>query len=237
MKSVILTLAAGLIAVASFAQNPPDYYRELGIHAGIAPFTHPGRTEYVGEKNKLPYTVSINGYYNFTEHWQAGLDIAMTRWEGSTEVKGYNGLFGQSYTQPRTTKYVYADKVYTATARINFLIPIYDRWHINRANIYMGAAGGPAFTINDGGITHQQYMNMSGEENRYISQYNYGWGSGYTVGVQFGFSHYFGNHFGFNAEVAPRYTYISITDHRMGTANGGFDVWSYPVTLGIKFRF
>lgn len=237
MKSTLLTLAAVICSLASFAQTEPDYYRELSINGGIAPFTHPGQTEYVGTEKTLPYYVSISGHYNFTEHWQVGLDLSVTHWEGSKDINNYNGPFGQTYTASRTTKYIYADKVWTPTVRINYLIPIYDKWQINRANFYVGVAGGPSFTVNDGGITWQQYMNQPGEDNRYMSQYNYEWGTGYTMGLQVGYSHYFGNHFGINFEFAPRYTYVNLVDHRVGSINSHFDVWSYPVTAGIKFRF
>lgn len=232
---MILAAAAALFSLTAVAQEQPDYYREFGLHAGIAPFSKPNNVLYTGSKNKLPYVVNANLYYNFNEHIQAGLDVGMTHWEaeGSYNV---DGSFGQP-AGSRDIKYLYADRAWNVCARFNYLVPTYDEYHINRANFYFGVAAGAIFTVNDKGNTYMQYLNQVGEEYRYVSQYNYDFGVGYTFGVQIGYSYYFGNHFGINVETAPRFNYVNIVDHRNGSASGHLQTLSYPVTVGLKFRF
>ena len=232
---MILTAAAALFSFAAMAQEQADYIHEVGLYAGIAPFSKPNNTLYRGDKNKLAYTFAINGYHNFNERIQAGLDVGVTHWEsnGSYNV---NGLMGAS-AGSRDIKYLYADRVWNVCARFNYVIPRYDEYHVNRSNVYFGVAAGALFTVNDKGSNYEQYLQQDGEQFRYVSQYNYDYGVGYTFGVQVGYNYYFANRWALNVEAAPRYNYVNIVDHRNGTASGQLQVFSYPITVGLKFRF
>lgn len=237
MRSIILSVTALFLSVSSFAQyaTPPDYFREVGLHVGVAPFSKPGLTKYAGTKVNLPITYSANFYYNFTERFQAGLDLGMTRWEGSEELQ-HAGIFGAP-SEVRKTTYLFADKAWNLTARANWVFPMYDDWRINRSNFYVGLAAGAVFTVNDGSVSYGALNDATGERNRYVSQYNYASGTGFVVGGQIGYNYYFSNHLGFNIEAAPRYTHVYTVDARYNRANSDFDLWSYPVTVGLKFRF
>ena len=237
MRSIILSATALFLSLTASAQyaTPPDYFRDLSLNVGVAPFTHPGMTRYVGDKNTLPITASANFNYSFTQNFQAGVDLQMTRWEAKGD-QAYNGVQGGS-AGTRSTTYLYADRVWSLTARANYMMPVYDDYHVNRANFYVGVAAGAAFTMNDGGITYTQADGMGGEENRYVSQFNYASGAGFVVGGQIGYTYYVGNHVGLNIECAPRYTHIYGVDSRYDRANHDFDVWSYPISVGVRVRF
>ncbi len=236
MKSIILSITALFLSVAAFAQStPPDYSHEVGVYGGVSAFTNPLSTAYKGSRNLVPYVVSANYYYNFSERFQAGVDMAMTHWEtqGNYTYPGLNNGAGFSHA----TNYVFADYAWALTARANYMIPLYDHYRINRSNFYMGVAAGAVFTVSDGRTNYAQFNNMEGEQYRYIDTYHYEAGSGYTVGAQVGFTYYISNHIGFNAEGAARYVQIDNKNHNIGSVNGGFEMFYFPVTLGIKMRF
>jgi hypothetical protein len=237
MRSIILSVTALFLSVASFGQyaTPPDYFREVSINVGISPFSQPSLTKYYGDKKNLPLTYSVNMHYNFTEHFQVGADLNMSRWEGSGEQQ-YNAEFGQP-SEVRKTTYLYADKAWALTARANYVIPSYDDWHVNRSNFYFGVAVGAMFTVNDGSLSYGELYDKPYQNYRYLSQYNYNSGSGYVLGIQVGYTQYFNNHFGVNFEAAPRYTHVYVLDSKYDHANHDFELWYYPITIGLKFRF
>lgn len=237
MRSIILSVAALFLSFASFGQyaTPPDYYYELGLNVGVAPFSQPSLTKNYGDKKNLPLTYALNFHYNINEHWQAGIDLNMSRWEGSGEQQ-YYGEFGQPY-EVRKTSYVYADKAWSLTARANYVIPTYDDWHVNRANLYFGLAAGAVFTVNDGSLSWGELGDAPYQNSRYLSGYNYNSGSGYVLGFQIGYAYYFSNHLGVNLEAAPRYTQVYLVDSKYNKGNQNFELWQYPLTVGLKFRF
>jgi hypothetical protein len=236
MKSIILSISTLFLSIAAFAQsNPPDYIHEVGLYGGVSAFTNPVRTNYKGDRNIVPYTVSGNYYYNFSDRFQAGIDIQMTRWEtqGSYQYPGMMNSAGFNHN----VNYVLADRAWALTARANYVIPMYDNYRINRSNFYMGVAAGAVFTVNDGRTEYAQYNQLAGAENRYMDSYHYEAGTGYTVGVQLGFNYYISNHVGFNIEGAPRYVNVQTKNHELGTINGNFELFYFPATVGLKFRF
>ncbi len=237
MRSIILSVTALLLSAVSFGQyaTPPDYFREVGLNVGVAPFSQPSLTKSYGNKKNLPLTYAANFHCNFTEHWQAGVDMNMTRWEGSGDQQ-YTGYFGQP-SQVRKTTYLYADKAWTLTARVNYQFPFYDHWHVNRSNFYIGLAAGAVFTVNDGSLSYGQLNDKNDENSRYLSQYNYNSGTGFVLGGQIGYNYFFSNHLGFNIEAAPRYTKVYVIDSKYNHGNHDFELWYYPVTVGLKFRF
>jgi hypothetical protein len=237
MKSIILSFTTLVLsAAAAFGQaTPADYMHETGIYGGLGAFTNPRSTSYRGERNIIPYTFSANYYFNFNERFQVGIDFATTRWKTEGQIQ-YPGLQNKPGFNEKTT-YILADYAHSLTARANYVIPMYDNYRINRSNVYMGVAAGAVFTVNDGRTTYGQFAGRTGEEYRYMEQYNYEAGTGYTVGVQVGINYYFSNHMGFNLEAAPRYVHVSNQNHNIGSINGNFDMFTFPATIGLKFRF
>lgn len=237
MKSLLLSITLIACSVSAFAQftTEPDYLREGGVYAGVSPFTNPRNTAYKGDRNILPVVAGANFYYNFTDHFQAGVDLNVTRWE-TRGISTLNGLEnGPGFEE--NTRYIFADYAYSLTARANYVLPMYDDYRINRSAFYMGIAAGAVFTVNDGKTVYNQRNDRPGEENRYIESYHYQAGTGYTLGAQVGFNYWFSNHVGFNLEAAPRYVHMNNNNHDIGTANGQYNLFYFPTTAGIRLRF
>lgn len=236
MKKVLLAIATLFIAGSSFAQlTEPDYHFEVGIYGGIAPFITPNKPYDKGTDNLLPAFWSVNGHYNISEHLQVGLDASVTQWQAHGNSYIYN--LNDSAIGAVTSSYLYADRAWSLTARLNGVIPHYDRFHQDRSNFYYGIAVGVAFTINDGNIAYDQYLQQKGENFRYVSAFNYESMTGYTFGLQAGWNYYFTNTIGFNVEFAPRFTHFSGIDSKLASRNSQFDIYNFPLTIGFRKRF
>ena len=237
MKQFLLLFVAALLGGTAIAQNyAPDYRFSVGIYGGLAPITKPYKTQYTGDEKTVPDIYGVNGYYNIMDRLQIGVDInTCSEWSavGPTTV---NGLDGATLGETKV-RYLYADRSYTTTLRINGMVPIYDRLRINRSNFYYGIAGGAIFTVNDGAMGYAQFDEKRGEEYRYVSNYHYEPAAGYTFGVQVGMEWYTKGVLGFNAEFAPRFAHLNTVDTRVGNRNGPYDLFSFPVTIGVRVRF
>lgn len=237
MKSIILSITAMALSFSAFAQYTleADYRMEGGVYGGISAFTHARNTLYSGDHNKVPYVAGANLYYNFTEHFQAGVDLNVTHWEstGSTKVGGVQNKPGFS----ENTRYLLADYAYSLTVRANYVLPMYDGFNIHRSSFYAGASAGAVFTVNDGKSNFGQLNDRPGAENRYLETYHYEAGTGYSLGVQVGFNYYISNHVGFSVEGAPRYVHMNNKNHDIGTSNGQYNLFYFPTTLGVRLRF
>ncbi len=237
-KRLLLAAALFLSGDAAFAQfYAPEYRFNIGIYGGLAPTTRIYRTVDQGADEKsLPNIFGIIGHCNITDHLQVGLNInTASEWSalGTTVIRGLNG---QSLGQ-QTVRYVYAERTWTTEARVNGLVPIYNRLKDVRSNFYYGAGIGAIFTINDGGRKYTQVLDQPGEEFRFVSEYRYEPAAGYTLGVQLGMDWWLTDHVGVNAEFAPRFNHLNTVDNRASGRNGPFDVFTFPTTVGIRYRF
>jgi hypothetical protein len=237
-KRLLLFITMLLGSSAAFAQfYAPDFPLNIGIYGGIAPTTRIyGPADFTKDEKSLPSIFGIMGHYSITDHLQVGLDFnTQSEWsaKGTTTLQGLNG---QMIGQPGI-RYVYADRVYTAQVRVNALIPVYDRLRTVRSNFYYGIGGGAIFTNNDGGRDYRQFNEQVGEEYRFVSEYRYEPAAGYTIGFQVGMEWWTNGRLGVNAEFAPRFNHLNLVDNRYAGRNGPFDVFTFPVTAGIRFRF
>ncbi len=238
MKLRLLLFAGLLSAGAAAAQGfGAEYPMNVGIYGGISPITKLYKlTDYSGDEKALPSHWGVIGHYTFNERFQVGLDINMSsEWsaKGQTTLQGLDGsTLGQV-----GTRYVYATRVWSTTARANFLVPMYDNMKNVRSNFYYGIAFGGIFTVNDGRNIWAQFNQQRPEEYRYISEYHLTPAAGYTFGFQLGMEWYTRTHFGFNVEAAPRFAHLNTVDNRGGSRNGPYDTFIFPFSAGIRYRF
>ena len=128
MKQRLLAFAAALLSLSATAQTyAPDFNYNIGIYGGLSPITKIyGIRDYSGDEKSLPSYFGIIGHYNIFSRLQVGIDInSNSEWssKGSYSLQGGGGnALGQV-----PIRYVYADRVWTTTFRINGMVPIYDR--------------------------------------------------------------------------------------------------------------
>lgn len=238
MKKRLLLLCSLFCAATAFAQNyAPDYRFSLGLYGGISPYSKlMGVNDYTTDQRKLPTHLGITGNYNITDRLQVGLDVNTNSEWSSVATSSFMGQDGIKLGNIET-KYVYASRVWSATARVNWMVPMYDRLRNNRSNFYYGLAGGSIFTINDGQTQYSQFDQIRGENYRYVSEYHLEPAAGYTFGFQVGMEWYTRTHFGFNVEFAPRFSHLNTVDSRAAGRNGPYDVFTFPLSVGIRYRF
>ena len=238
MKQLLLLFVAILLAGTALAQNyAPDYQFNIGIYGGLSPITKLYKvTDYSGDEKSLPNHFGIIGHYNIMDRLQVGLDINTNSEWSSKGTSTIRGLDGNTLGQVGV-RYLYADRVWSTTLRVNGMIPMYDRLRVNRANFYYGLAGGAILTVNDGSMTFTQFDEKRGEEYRYVSELHYEPAAGYTFGFQVGMEWFTRTHFGVNVEFAPRFSHLNTVDTRAGSRNGPYDLFSFPTSVGIRYRF
>lgn len=239
-----LLFAAALVLCGSAASaqfssgsNAPDYRFNVGLYGGIAPTTRIYRTvDYSADEKSLPNIWGIIGHYNFTDHLQAGLDLnTQSEWTslGTTTIYGTGGnVLGQP-----GVRYVYSQREWTIQARVNGMVPMYNKMREVRSSFYYGLGLGAIFTTNDGQRDYRQFNEQVGEEYRYVSEYRYENAAGYTVGFQVGMEWWVLGRLGVNAEFAPRFNHLNTVDNRIASRNGPFDLFTFPVIAGIRYRF
>lgn len=238
MKQCLLLFVAIIFAGTAFAQNyAPDYLFSVGVYGGIAPTTKIyGLVDYSADEKSLPNQYGIVGYFNILDRLQVGIDINTNSEWSSKGTTTITGLDGNSFGQVGV-RYLYADRVYSTTVRLNGMVPMYDRLRDNRSNFYYGIAGGAIFTVNDGDMTYSQFDGKRGEEYRYVSEYHSTPAAGYTFGLQAGMEWYTRGPLGFNVEFAPRFAHLNTVDNRAAGRNGPYDLFTFPVSAGIRVRF
>lgn len=236
-----LLLAAALVFSSGIASaqwsNEPDYRFNVGINGGIAPTTRVYReVDYSADEKSLPNMFGVVGNYNFTDQFQMGLLVnTHSEWSALGTTTLY-GLDGKMLGQPGV-RYVYSERTWTVEARVNAVVPIYDQMRNLRSAFYYGIGVGALFTVNDGRTVYNQFNGGIGEEYRFVSEYHYEPGAGYTIGLQAGMDWWISDRFGINVEVAPRFNHINLVDNRAAGRNGPFDVFNFPMSAGLRYRF
>ncbi|MEO6833374.1 MAG: hypothetical protein ABI378_12570 [Chitinophagaceae bacterium] len=238
MKKSLLTLAIAFSSISVFAQSyAPDFRYSVGVYGGLAPTSKfYNLVDYSPDEKSLPNMFGVVANYNILDRLQVGLDIN-TNSEWSS--KGTSNIYGLDGTTLGNvaTRYVYADRVFTTSLRVNGMVPLYDNMQVNRFNFYYGISIGAIFTVNDGKQTNSQFDELPGEQYRYVSEYHYEPAAGYTFGPQFGVEFYTPGRLGFSAEFAPRFSHLNTVDNRIAGRNGPYDLFSFPVSVGVRYRF
>ena len=235
MKRFILFVLALSGFTKSFAQDLPDFRWELGVRAGVSTTSLPTGPDvyYTGTKSSWNGNYAANIQYNITDKWQAGIDMSWSNWStsGSWMQSGTNGQLAK----PVTVTFVLAQPSVSFMGRFNRLIPFRDAYtEYNKANIYYGIALGMQTANND---ANSAYNTLSEPGSNNNSSYHYGSGIGYSAGVQIGFDYYIWPNLGINIEAAAREAYIWTNDSRLNGMNSEYNIFYFPITAGIKYRF
>lgn len=235
----ILAAAALLsLTTPSFAQyqTQADYRSEFGLTGGFSPILRPEGAVYQGSRvSNTPYFASATYHYNFTENFQAGISLGMTTQWATNGDATLQDLNGAPFQNQRTTM-LFADRTWEATARFNYVLPFYDSYKFNYANLYFGVAGGAMFTVNDGSIDYKQVDEKQGPQYTFVNQYNYKQATGWVAGIQVGYAYYFAPRWGVQVEIAPRFARLYSLNPSMYDANANFQTFYMPTSLGLKFR-
>ena len=241
MRSFLL-IAVVLMACAGgvFAQNlPPVYSWEVGINGGYSVMTRPlgPPSVYQGRSTHIVNDFSLRGNYFFNEHWMIALDAGTRHWEtfGQWELPDkFN-----THLPPVDVNFVVADQAITETVMMNYVIPFYTQFQTyNRANLYFGVNGGMVTTVNDGSKGYSTVKSpLDSSTVRYVSSYNYGFGIGYSFGLQGGFTYNIVPRLGVNIELGLRYVTVTTNDQNAAVDNRKYHLLYFPETIGIRWRF
>ncbi len=231
MKKISIIIAFCFLITISQAQ-----VFEVGINRGVSNTSQPNESLYNGDKGKWSYATDLNLHMNFSERWQAGFSIGMTKWERTGNLlltAAYNINLGS-----RKVNYLYAKRAVSIAFQGNHVIPFKERYEdFVRSNLYFGLSAGVVVTGNDGNITYTKTNPNTPSEFTYISEFNYQSGYGTLLGVQVGYTYYFGEHLGINLEFAPKITWVKTVDPKYNNANDTYNLFYFPTTIGIHYRF
>ncbi len=240
MRSILLTaIAFFTIAGSAHAQSfPPDYKFEAGLNVGTSTNTLPNGTQkaYKGADNVWTSAASLRLHVNLSNYWQVGGELGYTSWS-TTGHWSLNDAQGKALPSQKVTFNI-ADPAITFVAQANRIVPFFSKYkEYNKANFYYGATLGIVSTVNDGTSTQSNYNNAPDPKFVYTSKYDYGYGIGYIVGAQVGYSYYISEHLGVNVEGAARYAEVGTNDTRYNHGNSRFDLFYFPITVGFRARF
>ena len=240
MRSFLLTIIAVAAAVCQLqAQNfPPDYRFEAGVNFGGNVITMPKgpQGEYQGSKTNWMPTGALTFNYNFSNYWQLGGEIGASTWK-TTGSWPLTDAYGKTL-QNKDVTFLVANPAINVSAVGNRLVPFFSKYKdYNKANFYYGVMLGVIATVNDGGTMQSNYNASPDQQFVYTSQYNYGYGIGYTAGAQVGLSYYISENLGINIQGAARYAKVGTDDTRYGHVNANFHLWYFPCTVGFRLRF
>src|ERR1043165_4033994 len=129
IQRLLFAAAIMLCGSAASAQwtNSPDYRFNVGIYGGLAPTTRIYRTvDYSADEKSLPNMFGVVGNYNFTDHFQVGLDVNTSSEWSSKGTITLNGLNGVRLGQPGV-RYVFADRSWTTQVRVNGVVPMFNK--------------------------------------------------------------------------------------------------------------
>lgn len=229
--SLLVTCALLTWGSLSAQTFQPEHRFILGIDGGVSTTSIPRWTKYTGTNATWAPYASIKADYTLSDRFEIGVDVGGTTWKTYDRSWHIIGPENQSYGDQKVT-YNFADAALHITPHANILFPIYSPYrYFNKADIYAGVSFGAVFTINDGGTIYKSYNGVP-----YASQVNMAAGTGFVAGVQVGYTHYFSDLFGLNAEFAPKYANVTTNDRRFGDANRHYMLFSFPFTIGVRFR-
>ncbi len=249
MKALLLTAAAVIAFTGSiFAQRqaiwenfPPDLRWDGGINYGASGITRPQgpANDYTGARTNVVPEISAKVVYAVDEHWNLVAELGMRKWESF-------GTWNNPYTmgtslQKTEVKFQIGKPALTESFQLNYVIPFYSKWKTyNKANLYFGVNLGLVTTISDGSVGYSKYNAAPDSSYRYVSNYNYGSGIGYSFGLQAGYTYYFMRRWGVNVEIGARFVEVG-TDKTNGIYDDHgthrYHMLFLPETVGIRYRF
>lgn len=248
MKGFLFTAAVFLgLTGSAFAQTnvwndyKVDRHWDIGFNYGASSITRPLGPEqaYQGTRTKVVPDYSLHVQYVVTPHWHLAFDLGVRTWESY-------GTWTNPYTNGTSLKstdvtFQIGKPAVTETFQLNYAIPFYSQYDVvNRANIYFGVAAGLVTPVSDGSTGYTKYNHLPDSSYRYVSNYNYAAGIGYSVGAQVGYTYYFKRKWGVNVELDARYVNVGTSqtnavadDH--GTSH--YNLLYFAGSLGIRYRF
>jgi hypothetical protein len=240
MKAFLLTAAAFLILAGGVqAQNlPPEYLWEVGLNGGSCAYTRPSgpALNYQGNRTNTQYDYSVRLNYYFSSRWMINLDLGSTRWLSYSNW-AITDLYGQALGSREIT-FLVANRAVNESVGMNFVLPFYTRYNtFNRANINFGVQFGLMQTVNDGSLHYSLYRKQPDSALSYMSKYDYAAGTGFTYGVQAGFTYYILPRVGINLDLAARYARVKTNDQHYGSENNHYYLLYFPETIGVRWRF
>lgn len=217
MKKIILVFLM-LSPCFAFSQKV-----EFGFGGGISTNTQPaGNMYYLGDQGTINYAASVWALYNSWTGWQLGINIHELELS-ATSTKVYTDA-----TYPTIT-YGGDDKRFVYSTYTTSLCGIVNKKILAGKNdIYMGFAVGFALAKND--------ANNRSPNESYKAPDN---GNGAVLGMQAGYNYNFNSLTAFNLDIAARYydLHYGVTAPHMNTSsNLNYQIWSFPVTIGLRFR-
>jgi hypothetical protein len=236
MKQFLLATLALLISSTMYAQYVPENKAEVGVNCGWDGMSLPNVSSismYSGKQATSQMYYSVRGSYDFTQHLQAGMDIGMTQWE--TSDKWFNvGADGHSYGNTNV-RYVFGNPTFNFMLSCNYFVPFYSRYReMIRSKFYCGVTAGLAIATNDG--ENKLGINPA-DSSVFTHEYHYQSGKGMVMGAQVGYIYYVSQHVGLNIDAAARFADMSTIDPRYGTRTDKYNLWYFPVTFGIHYRW
>jgi len=232
----LLTITASTTIV--FAQLPADYKFEIGVNGGVGFNTLPTGpdVQYTGSKTMVGQAYALSFHYNMNERWQIGVELSQTYWK-TTAMWALTDVNNQ-VLQPQKVTFNIANPAVGALAQLNRLVGYRSKYkEYNKANFYYGISFGTLVAKNDGSMSESTYGQNPDPKLVYTSQYNYGYGIGYLGGAQIGLSYYIWETFGVNVELAGRVAHVWTNDYRYNGANSEYNIFYFPCTVGLRYRF
>ncbi len=231
MKSFFLGICTLVLSSSIYGQ-----YYEVGLNGGISTITKPNGSLYQGSKSNWSYAAQASFHYNITEEWQVGLSVGLTRWErtGQWPLRSTNG----DSLGNRDVNFLIADRAVSTALQLNRVISFYKPHEaFARSSVYFGASVGATFIGNDGKITYTRQNPNTPVEYVYTSDFHYEAGYGFLLGLQVGYTYYINEHFGINADFAPKVSFVKTKDPRYAAANDTYHLFYFPTTIGLHYRF
>ena len=207
----------------------------LGLGGGVSHNTVPTRAFDAGSYGKTNFSTALTGHYMLSPHFQLGAAFSVTKWTTNSDV----ALLADNGTSlgTQSVKYVVANPAITAGLEFNYLCPFEPRYaDFVRGELYVGVAFGGVGTGGDGNNVLSRANERTPREYVYRSEFHYQGGYGYYTGLQVGYSYYFSERIGIDANVAGRWASMKTKDGRYQGRNERYDLFWFPVTIGIKFR-
>ena len=215
MKRVVFFLLC--IPIICNAQNV-----ELGINAGIGTNTKPSdNMPYKGDLLTMNFAGSFIGLYNINKRWQAGLEFHSTQLSMKSTIP-YTTYWGVKIGDD-DKKFMYAKNAASVCGVFNGKLFIDNGYGYAGVAIGYGATRHNSKTLN----ADESYRAPDG-------------GKGMVYGLQVGFVKGISELFAVNAQVALRHynlEYDAMEPTATTKENLNFKINSFPITLGIRFRF
>ncbi len=216
-----------------FSANAQPF--RLGLNGGVSYNTTPTRTIDKGSDGTVNYVAEMSFHYNFSDHFQVGASVGMTRWNSRSDVQliADNGnILGN-----QRVDFLLAERAFNFGAEFNFVMPVQEAYgDVLLGEFTFGVAAGGIATGADGQNIFDRVNPRTPREYVYRKEFHYESGYGYFVGAQIGYTYFFSNRVGFDLKLAGRWGAVTTIDPRYGGRNERYDLFWFPAMAGLKFR-